>query len=981
MEYAVSLNKRIVTVRHQPFDTANLHPQLAAVQWVDFCGLADDFYLRFSELVRMLDTDRDHVRSHTKYAQRSLEWERAGGTIDLLLRGHELAVAQDWLQKAIQLGQHPPITELQSQFIQKSRLAHEARQRWEQRQDLILRLLLAGVSTALLITIGVGTIAFTQYHKARKILEEQIHDKTETVDLLTSTHRNLDAMLEALQAAKLRQDLVSVQPETQRKVIHALQQGLYNIEEYNRLEGHTQQILSIDTSKDGQWILTGSADRTARLWNWAGKLFYTFEVHKGSVDEVKFSPDSQLIATTSRGDKTVQIWTLEGENFEELFHRGNLEGGVDFSPDSRYLVTYNFDKKAKLWERETEAVYDLGHTDIVYGAVFGPNGQIATYSKDGVAKLWNLRRLREGPLQTFTHNDEIYNLAFSPDGTLIATASKDNTARLWNSGSGALVHRFDHHGAVNGLVFSHSGNQLITYSTDYTAKLWGVNGRLIKILNHAESVNGAVFSQDDDRVVTYSKDRSAIIWNSEGEYISTLKHQDEVYEAIIDPTGNYIATRSRDKTAILWGLDGAQLLTARHDAEVSDLRFHPREPVVLTRSKDSRFAQIWQAGSDHFTYLLGHQARVKDMAFAKNLIATADYRGLVRLWSRDSEHRYTYKLTFEEHLSETDPSVYQVDASPDGRYFTSASESNVVRLWNSWGREIRKFEEEYTPRFNPTQEWFATASGGLIKFRDFQGNLLKTLDNEEIIEDYTFSPHGELIAAAGRDGVARIWRVSEPEQSVNLKHNSLVASTGFSPDSRKLVTANVDGGVHIWSVNGQLLQSFPQQNGAIKSAEFSVDGDSIVTRRYRSHEVILWDLTGQKIATLAHDDEVNEFWVSPDAKYPIIATSSKDKTVKLWSKDGQELASFPHQAEVIDILFSPDGHQLITVTNDTDVKVWEINGRKLYTYLDQVIYLKDLISESCKALQSYLANQSVEDRIRRFCDQAEFSQLGQQQHV
>ena len=119
---------------------------------------------------------------------------------------------------------------------------------------------------------------------------------------------------------------------------------------------------------------------------------------------------------------------------------------------------------------------------------------------------------------------------------------------------------------------------------------------------------------------------------------------------------------------------------------------------------------------------------------------------------------------------------------------------------------------------------------------------------------------------------------------------------------------------------------------------------------------------------MSHEDEVNEFWISPDRNYPLIATSSKDKTVKLWSKDGQEVASFPHHAEVNDIRFSPDGRQLITVTDDTDVKVWNIDGEKLYTHLDEEVYLKDLIKDSCEALQFYLASRSSEDGKPHFCE-------------
>ena len=60
---------------------------------------------------------------------------------------------------------------------------------------------------------------------------------------------------------------------------------------------------------------------------------------------------------------------------------------------------------------------------------FSPDGRLlATASQDGTARLWDLAT--GDCLRTIT--GPILDVAFSPDGTLLATASLDNTARLWN---------------------------------------------------------------------------------------------------------------------------------------------------------------------------------------------------------------------------------------------------------------------------------------------------------------------------------------------------------------------------------------------------------------------------------------------------------------------------------------------------------------------------------------------------------------------
>lgn len=119
VEYAKKLNKRIVTVLYEPIDTANLHPVLATVQWIDFNRYNRDFYTNFGELIRVLDTDLEHLRSHTRLMGRALEWERSGHDPSFLLRGTDLVASEQWLQQAAR--QSPPPTGLQTRYIRTSR--------------------------------------------------------------------------------------------------------------------------------------------------------------------------------------------------------------------------------------------------------------------------------------------------------------------------------------------------------------------------------------------------------------------------------------------------------------------------------------------------------------------------------------------------------------------------------------------------------------------------------------------------------------------------------------------------------------------------------------------------------------------------------------------------------------------------------------------------------------------------------------------
>ena len=97
VEYAQGLNKRMVTVLHRAIDGADLHPVLGKLQWLDFREHDGDFQANFAGLLRTLDTDREHLETHTRLLVRSGEWDRRGRDESLLLRGQDLQTAETWL--------------------------------------------------------------------------------------------------------------------------------------------------------------------------------------------------------------------------------------------------------------------------------------------------------------------------------------------------------------------------------------------------------------------------------------------------------------------------------------------------------------------------------------------------------------------------------------------------------------------------------------------------------------------------------------------------------------------------------------------------------------------------------------------------------------------------------------------------------------------------------------------------------------------
>ncbi|MBD2629842.1 TIR domain-containing protein [Trichormus variabilis] len=119
VEYAMSLHKRLVTVLYREIKTGELFPELAKVQWIDFCQHGADFLTKFGELTRTLDADPDYVRSHTRLFLKSKEWDDAKRDDSFLLRGKDLVASEEWLKQSVD--KQPAPTNLQLEYLAASR--------------------------------------------------------------------------------------------------------------------------------------------------------------------------------------------------------------------------------------------------------------------------------------------------------------------------------------------------------------------------------------------------------------------------------------------------------------------------------------------------------------------------------------------------------------------------------------------------------------------------------------------------------------------------------------------------------------------------------------------------------------------------------------------------------------------------------------------------------------------------------------------
>jgi WD domain, G-beta repeat len=107
------------------------------------------------------------------------------------------------------------------------------------------------------------------------------------------------------------------------------------------------------------------------------------------------------------------------------------------------LATTSRDQTVRLWllsNPMAEPRVLRGHTDIVWGVAFSPDGQVlATTSRDQTVRLWSLSNPMAEPRVLLGHEGEVAGVVFSPDGQVLATTSGDQTVRLWSIVIGDLI--------------------------------------------------------------------------------------------------------------------------------------------------------------------------------------------------------------------------------------------------------------------------------------------------------------------------------------------------------------------------------------------------------------------------------------------------------------------------------------------------------------------------------------------------------------
>jgi WD40 repeat protein len=602
--------------------------------------------------------------------------------------------------------------------------------------------------------------------------------------------------------------------------------------------GHSDGVTSVAFSSDGRAVLSGSRDKTLKLWEAAtGRLMRTFEGNSEAVTSVAFSPDGRSVLSGSEGwkreEKTLRLWDAATGRLVRVFEgaSGGV-GSVAFSPDGRSVASGGLGAgraTLKLWDAATgRLVHNFGgYSEAVMSVAFSPDGGAviaggSAFAGAAAIGLWNAatgQRVR--PFNK--HSNDVRSVAFSPDGRSAVSGSW-GPIELWDVATGRLVRTFEKHsGPVGSIAFSADGRH-VTSADGQLVKLWNpANGRLVRAFGEdpafGENPTSVAFSPDGRSVLSGSMGGKLRLWEvATGRLLQT-------FEGYLEPTQS--VALSPDGGSVIWG--------------------GPRTTSKLWDAANGRPLRTFE----------GHSQAVLSVAFSPDgrRVISGGWDNAINLW--DAATGGLVRTVYGSGDS--------VAFSSDGRSMISAG-TGPIQLWDMrTGEPVRRFGER---------------GGGWLK-------------------SVAFSPDGCCIASGELWGdrittTVKVWDATRGTLMRAFEgHSASTYSVAFSPDGRRVISGGSSAqeqNLKLWdTASGKPVRTFKGHSGEVRSVAFTQDGRSILSGG-ADQTLKLWDAaTGKLIRTFAgHSGMVTSLAVSSDGRKMVSA--STDATVRFWwIADGREV--------------------------------------------------------------------------------------------
>ncbi len=666
----------------------------------------------------------------------------------------------------------------------------------------------------------------------------------------------------------------------------------------------------------------------------------TIRFHDGSsVSQVLYNPSGVSLVSVNRVG-LVRIWDAatgrivraigdSKADFREV--AASPDGEIARSPDGKMVATVNHPGRLRLWDLAT------GRERRRWHEAKDEHYQHLAFSPDGRTVAVGVRRYNESAQKSETFIDLwdttapterrrripgdwplLWDLKFSPDGTMMATATRDtevtqgnvligakqSSARLWDLATSRERRRFPVEGVdVPSVAFAPDGKRLACAVTDGTIRLYDLTTgqeREPRLATEPTSPPGP------------PRDGAPAFRGRPG----VMNHLAFAPDGSILAAGEARADGGDSSLAAvhLWDLARGRELhrIPAHQQWVASLSFSP-DGKTLASAGAEPVIRLWDVATGREAFAQsGHRSAVRSLAVSPvdGTVFTGGDDGTIRQWDMVSGRESGL-------IARLNGPVAALEVAPDGQTLLVRSPIETQPRQVAWLHLWSVAEHREIRRLASTRE------------RD--------------VHYVAYSPDGKTVASGGQ-----IWDTISGEVLVALRHRDprndrflSFCPIFYTPDGQQIITAEPDG-AWIWDIAGcRELRRAVRWSNHHDRATLSPDGRFLATRgpvgdsRGKSNEppIILWELaSGQEVATIeVHGEDFQRRPFSPDGRFLASAIADRGTThgsaVLVWDlATARELRRFEgHRGAVNAVAFTPDGRSVVSGSEDATALVWDVS--------------------------------------------------------
>lgn len=306
-------------------------------------------------------------------------------------------------------------------------------------------------------------------------------------------------------------------------------------------------------------------------WHAPWKLQSVISGHLGWVRAIAFDPGNEWFVTGS-ADRTIKVWDLakcaagaEGGLRLSLTGHINCIRGLAVSSRHPYLFSCGEDKKVMCWDLETNKIirHYHGHLSGVFAMALHPTlDLLVTAGRDSVARVWDMRTKQQIHCLA-GHKEAISSVVCNSADPQIITGSHDCQVRLWDLVAGKTMTTLTHHKkAVRALTMAKKEFSFVSGAADNIKRWQARDGTFLNNMSGHNAIINSLSTNEDGVLVSGGDNGSLTFWDYETGYPfqkemsrvqpGSLDAEAGIFCSTFDMSGGRFITGEADKTIKIW---------------------------------------------------------------------------------------------------------------------------------------------------------------------------------------------------------------------------------------------------------------------------------------------------------------------------------------------------------------------------------------------------------------------------------------------